>query len=478
VARPMNTASVKRLAHTYFPDFREQREEVLVYDSWNRGKQEASLYIPKHYNKNDEYDDLTSRSPTPWLQLAVTAVAQTAYMDGIHRKGSSEFVEVWDTFQQNRWDSRQGAVYRGALAHGLSFVSAIPGVIPLTGEKSAVLKGYSALTTAAWYEDPAGDEFPMFAIHAEETILDFGLPGHVVELIDNLATYRLTCKGDGENLDDWELITTEAHDLGVSPFVRYTNLTDLDGRHMGEIEPFIPLARRIDQDTFDRLIVQRFGAWKVRWITGLVTPANMTQAQAQADLMKMKVNDFLVGHSKDTRFGTLDETQLAGFISARDADLRDLSAVTQVPPYQFLGLTANMQAESLAAARASLHAKSVERKTGWGESTESLARLTAKIRGNQDEMRAYDLQVKWKDTEVRSLSQAADALGKLGTQVGVPQQMLFEMVPNWTDTDVQRALDFIEKGGFDALVDQFAQQMAGGGAENALLGGQQKVTVP
>jgi hypothetical protein len=466
----MNTASAKRLAFTYFPDFLAQKAETLVFDSWNRGKQESSLYIPKHYNKNDEYDDLISRSPTPWLQLAVTAVAQTCYMDGIHRKGEKDFVQVWDTFQQNRWDSRQGAVYRGALAHGLSFVAALPGTVPLTGEKSAVLKGYSALTTAAWYEDPAGDEFPMFAIHAEETILDNGMPGYVVELVDAVATYRMTCKGDGENLDDWNLITTEEHDLGVSPFVRYTNLTDLDGRHMGEIEPFIPLARRIDQDTFDRLIVQRFGAWKVRWITGLVTPANMTTQQAQADLLKMKVNDFLVGHSKDTKFGTLEETQLAGFISARDADLRDLSAVTQVPPYQFLGLTANMQAESLAAARASLAAKSVERKVGWGESTESLARLTAKINGNPDEMKAYDLQVKWKDTEVRSLSQAADALGKLGTQVGVPQQMLFEMVPNWTDTDVQRALELVQSGGFDALVDQFAKQMAGGGAESALLG--------
>ena len=251
----------------------------------------------------------------------------------------------------------------------------LPGTLPLTGEKSAVMRGLSALTTAAYYEDPANDEWCQFAIHAEQDhFTDDNSPGWTVELIDEIAVYRMTCKGDGENLSDWTYVTTEEHDLGVTPLVRYTNMTDLDGRHTGEVEPFIPLAKRMDQSMFDRLIVQRFGAWKVRFITGLQRPQGMSESEYQNSLLKMKINDFLIATSDKTKFGTLDETQLDGFIKAREADIRDYAAVSQVPPYMMLGISANMQAESLAAARSALMAKSAERREGLGESHEQLHR--------------------------------------------------------------------------------------------------------
>lgn len=458
MARALNPRSAMSQAHLYFTDFLEQRVEVEQWDQWGRGEQERSLYVPKHYNTNDEYQDLVERSPTPWLSLIVTSVAQTAYTEGVRRSGSTDNMEVWETWQQNRWDSRQGPLYRSVLTHGIAYASALPGILPLTGEKSAVMRGYSALTTAAWYAE-VDDEWPMFAIHALPDTDVNGQPGWAVELIDEVAVYRMRCAGDGENIEDWEFYSTETHDLGVTPIVKYTNLVDLDGRYTGEVEPFVPLAKRIDQDTFDRLIVQRFGAWKIRWITGLQRPAGVSESKYQTELMKMKINDFLISTSDKTKFGTLDETQLDGFIKARDADLRDLSAVTQTPPHHLLGLTANMQAESLAAARAGLAAKSQERRTGWGESHEQLLRLTAKIRGNREEMRAWDMQVRWRDMEVRSLSQAADALGKLAAQVGVPPEMLWERIPGWTDSDTERAKKLVAQGAFDQLVREFEGQM-------------------
>jgi hypothetical protein len=125
----------------------------------------------------------------------------------------------------------------------------------------------------------------------------------------------------------------------------------------------------------------------------------------------------------------------------------------------FLGLSANMQAESLAAARSALMAKSAERREGFGESHEQLFRLTAKIRNRPEEARAFDMEVRWRDTEVRPLSQAADALGKLAAQVGVPLEMLWGMIPNWTDSDVERAKSLVQTQGFDALLNELAGQV-------------------
>jgi len=464
LARAMNQGSAKAQAHQFFQDFLDQRNTILPWDQWARGTHDDGLFVPRGHNTNDEYDDLKGRSPTPWLGLGITSIAQTCYMDGVRRKGTQDNLQAYETWQQNRWDSRQNALYRGAMAHGIAFASALPGIVPLTGEKSAVMRGYSALTTAAWYEY-VDDEWPMFVIHATPNTTDVNYPGWDVELVDEVATYRFTCKGNGERIEDWTYLATDEHDLGVAPFVRYTNMTDLDGRHTGEIEPFIPLAKRIDQDTFDRLIVQRFGAWKVRFITGLQRPEGMSEQQYQADLLKMKINDFLIASSKDTKFGTIDETSMDGFIKARESDVRDLAAVLQVPPYMFLGISANMQAESLAAARSALMAKSVERRTGWGESHEQLLRLTAKIRGNDAEMRAYDMEVRWRDTEVRPLIQAAQALGQLASTVGVPLEMLWSMIPNWTDSDVERAKSLAEAQGMDQLLAELAGQTGGDPAD-------------
>jgi hypothetical protein len=141
----------------------------------------------------------------------------------------------------------------------------------------------------------------------------------------------------------------------------------------------------------------------------------------------------------------------------------------------FLGLSANMQAESLTAARSGLMAKSLERRTTWGESHEQSFRLAAKILGNTDEMKAYDLEVRWRDTEVRPLSQAADALGKLAAQVGVPLELLWSMIPNWTDSDVERAKSLVNTQGFDQLLAELDAQIGGGGP-NAQRG--QVVPVP
>jgi hypothetical protein len=472
----MTPYSAKVLAHRYFPDWREQRAEAKILDDWHRGvDQSETLFVPSGYNVNDEYADLQERSPTPWLALGISSLAQTAVVDGIKRQGTNDMLESWKVWQQNRWDSRQNALYRGAMTHGIAFNFIQPGTLPLTGEKTALFRGLSALSTAAWYEYP-DDEWAEFGMIGVETIVDTDQPGWEVRLVDQDAVYYFIVKGEGQNIEDWTPTGVAEHDLGVTPLVRYTNMTDLDGRHTGEIEPFIPLAKRIDQSMFDRLIVQRFGAWKVRFIAGLQRPPEMTEAQYQAGLMKLKINDFLVAESDKTKFGTLDETSLDGFIKSRDADIRDLSAVLQIPPYMFLGLSANMQAESLSAARSGLMAKSLERRTTWGESHEQSFRLAAKILGNTDEMKAYDLEVRWRDTEVRPLSQAADALGKLAAQVGVPLELLWAMIPNWTDSDVERAKSLVNTQGFDQLLAELDAQIGGGGGPGAQRG--QVVPVP
>lgn len=457
----MRPDGVISLAHTYFPAFLRQKEHADMLDPWGRGMQDpADLNVPGQ-TATSEYEDRADMARSPWLSLIITSLAQTIFLEGVRMPGESKNLESWRAWQENDFDEKQIPLYRAAFTHGTAAVVALPGRNRLTGDKTVLWTPRSARKMAVFFSDD-DPEWPQLAIYADEQNLQgsFGNieGGFAVRIYDDMAVHYLECKGNGLDLKDWTYITYDLHEVGLCPVVEYPNQTDLDGNAMGEVEPLIPLARRIDQDVFDRLIVQRYGAWKVRYVTGLVRPQGVTDEQYLATLKKLSVGDFLASDNKDTKFGQLDEMDLDRLIKAGDADLRTLSAVSQTPPHHMLGLSSNMQAESLAAATAGLTAKSHDRKTVFSTRHERLMRLTAKIMGNQTEMRAFDMQVRWKDMETRSLSQAADALGKLSTQVGVPQEMIFEMIPNWNDSDVQRALRLVQSGAVDKLMAELAAQ--------------------
>ena len=236
----------------------------------------------------------------------------------------------------------------------------------------------------------------------------------------------------------------------MPPIIWFANNLDLAGESRSDIAPFIPLASWIDQDTFDRLVVQRFGAWRVRYITGMAKPTDDEKARLEAQALR--VEDLLVSPNADTKFGTLEPTSLDGYIASRDSDIRDLAAVTQTPPHHLLGLSPNVSAEGLVEAQAGLMRKVDERNHLFGESWERTLRLGAYMCDMDDEARDFESQMAWKDTESRSLAQAADALGKLATMLQVPVELLWERIPGWTSKDSEDAKKLLDELRAEAML--------------------------
>jgi hypothetical protein len=343
-------------------------------------------------------------------------------------------------------DGRQMGIHRAALAYGISYASVLPGEDPLTGNQSPVIRGCSPRRGMAFYDDPAYDEWPEYFLQVDP----IAASRWRVRLFTDQEVHVFTSDIGGSSLR-YEGI--KLHGIGVCPVVRYTNMLDLEARADGEVDPYISVAGRINQTVADRLIVQRFASWKVRTITGMAKPDNETElAQAK---MRLKVDDLLIAEDPDAKFGTLPETGLQGFVEARDADIHDLAAVTQIPPYALLtGKMANLSADALAAASAGLSNKIIERQHSFGEAHEQTLRLACSVAGDNAGASDVAAEVRWKDMGSRSLAQAADALGKLAQMLGVPVEMLWERIPGWTDQDVQRAKDLAkENGGMNALMD-------------------------
>ena len=465
----MKQGAVIEMAVNHFPSHLRSRRQALLLESWMEGTQYqysedndniedpgyGRAFAPSKAEITQEYENLRGLSPNNFAGLIVATMSQMAHLEGISRPGTTGALPVWQTFLRNRWPSKQTAIHRGALGQSTAYGIVLPGTDPLTGSPMSRMLGKSAVAMSAFY-DNEDDEWAVIAIEATERFedkdgLSTGIKvGWNVKIYDDYVIHRLTCEGDGTEAKQWTYLDHQEHGMPVPPVARCANRLDLDGRARGEIEPVLPLLRRIDQDLFDRLINQRFGAWQVRYIAGMAKPANQGDQAAQA--MKLRIEDLLVSTSEKTKFGVLPAGPLGPQIEATDADLRLLSAISQLAPHHLLGLSSNLQAEALAAATEGLQRKSFNFRVNAGEFHEQMARLVAMSEGDLVTAAAWDLRVRWKDTESASMSQAADALGKLALQLNVPIEMLWERIPGWTDTDVQRAKELVESGSIEKMI--------------------------
>lgn len=434
------------------PAYFKERERLDRIDLWYRWKHEDHR-LPR--SATPEMKQLLELSKAPWLGLVVTTVAQAMYVDGYRSPDLPDNSTVWRTWQANDFDNRQIPVHRAALAYGQSYVTVLPG--ELNGQTTSVMRGVSPRKMLAVYADPAEDDWPMYTIRVEKSGQAL-----MIRVMDEENIYFLSTGGESDKVT---YIENRVHGVGLCPVVRYANMLDLDGRTDGEVEPFIPLAARINKTAFDRLLTQHFNSWKVRTVTGMSEPDS--EEDANRKKLKLRQGDLLIAEDPDTKFGSLDESPLDGFISAEEADVEKLAAVSQTPASSLTGKIVNVSAEALAQARAPLTQKVAERQKAMGKSHDQALRLAAAIEG--DELAAQDVMahVTWQDMDIRSLSQAVDALGKAATMLQVPPQALWNRIPGVTKSDVDEwkklAAETNDIGNLTAMLDR---QMGATGGSN------------
>lgn len=447
------TAAVELVKELY-PQWKTERDKLDVIDRWYRWNHE-DIKVPREATK--ELKELIELSKTPWLGLVVSSVSQCMYVDGWKSANDPDRPDgegPWKTWIANGFDQRQIAVHRGALAYGYSYVAVKPGVDD-AGNKQSVMRGVSPRKMLAVYADPAEDDWPMYTIKVDPA------PGgkHLVQLMDEEDIHFVEVDKIGEEL---KYIENRTHGAGVCPVVRYA-MPDLDGRCDGQVEPFISLAKRINKTAYDRLLTQHFNSWKIRTVTGMAKPEDDAEAKNAALLLRQK--DLLVAEDPDTRFGTLDETPLNGFIDSWRSDIEALAAVSQTPTHALTGQLINLSAEALAAARAGLTQKTAEWMKAIGRGHGQALRLASALEGNAVDALDVMGRVSWQDMEIRSMSQAVDALGKAATMLQVPVQALWGRIPGVEKSDVddwkREAADALEADPLSQYANQLNRQANG-----------------
>lgn len=408
------------LTDIVYPRWQQEEQRLRAIGLWMDGKQP---YCQKVGPRQLEKQALLELSRSPWLGLAVSIYAQAMYVDGYRSPGTRENAKPWQAWVANNFQAHQIGIHRAAIGYGYSYVRVLPreddeGNMPM-------LRGVSPRRMYALFDDPIGDEFPDYAL---EFMPDNKTWRWYTE--DVYHEYR-----NPEVGGKFKYVGTVEHNIGVCPVVRYVNQMDLDGRCIGDVEPVIAVAARIDKTDYDRLLVQHFNSWKVRWATGLEQAE--TDADIEADKRKLAQEDMLISSDPNAEFGTLQETNMGPFIAAHESDVESLASMEQLPSHLFTGKVINVSAEALAASRAQTTQKLLEKQTSMGVSHARMLRLAATVAGDSEAATDFDARVSWQDVEVRSLAQAADAYGKIAQQLGVPKQALWRFIPGVDAIDVQ-----------------------------------------
>lgn len=410
-----------------------QQRECEAVDSWLRPVVRG-FELPRKATR--EHRALADLSRTPWLRLVVDNVAQAMYVDNIvGAKGPDERLRrLW---YGNGLQSAQISMHRAMVAYGHAY-----GVAQASDEDIPRLRFVSPNRMSVEYE-ALGDPYPSAAL----------------EVLDAKAgTYRLSVPGEsvglrqgdpvpGSEMDGLVVGEPESTGLAFVPVVRFANQEDLDGRVIGEVEPFIPAAARINKTAYDRLLAQHYNSWKVKTATGLNLPRQtdgdgdatdrLDEEAAERLKLKLAQDDILIAEEHDTKFGTLDATALEPFVTSWRADIEALAAVSQTPAHALTGQLVNLGADALASARAPLTQKVYERQMAANAGYSRLLRAAAALAGWEDIAADDMVRTTWQDMEIRSLSQASDALGKIASMLRVPVRGLWSMIPGVEAPDIQ-----------------------------------------
>jgi len=348
------------------------------------------------------------------LGFVVDTLAQALFVDGYDSVRDPD--PVWSFWQANRLDSRQVAVHRAAETFGAAYGTVLP------GDSGPVLRGVGPRQMTTLYGQD--DDWPLWALEARRTD-----DGKLWRLFDQDHTYWVGEERRADHLPaELTFISSETHDMGVCPVVRFLPEQDVEDDVVGSVEPLLHLQDQVNVTTFGMLVAQHYGAFRQRYILGWLAETEQQKLQASA----AKVWSF---EDPEVKVGEFEQTDLGGFIEGREATLRHIATVSQTPVHELLGTLANLSAEALVAARHSSDRKAGVREVSYGESWEQLLEQAAVLSGLPRDVSA---SVRWKDTTARSLAQVADALGKIASQLHVPAEALWEMIPGMDEQKLGR----------------------------------------
>lgn len=426
-----------------------KRQKVLRgLDDAARGHFEPPYLPPSGSSAIErEYKALMNRAELPICGLIVKAVVDRLVVEGVRSEDGEQDDTLWDWWQYSNLDTRQSQIYTDSGTFGDGYMS-----VTLSEDGKPLLLPESPLALYAVH-DPMD---PLKVLEAVKQVGEYDAYLYTDKDIRHYVKRRNTSTS-------WELAKPPTeHPLGVCPIVRFPNQLDSLGRSTSEIEIVLPFQRRINQSIFTRLLLEAHTAWRQRWASGIEVEKDPETGEAVPPF-QMGVDRIVIAPDIDTKFGEFQASSTEDLLRAVEEDLRQLAVVTQTPPTMFAATSvSNISEESLAALEGGLTRKVETKQQAHGESFEYGMVLAGRLVGHKV---GHDIEMLWKNMELRSLSQKADALVKL-KQSGLPMEHLLSTILDMTPRAITRVMAQVQaEESMRAVAQATAYGVTGEGAQ-------------
>ena len=410
---------------------RQARYDLL--DAYQRGDHplpQGAEQCPNAYRR------LQRKARTNYVGLVASAVTERMNVVGFRTGADRDEIgdeAAWRIWQANQLDADAGLVHEASVVMGESYAivgpPAVEDDIPLITPEdprqviTASAPGRRRSVDAAlktWSHD----------IRQEDRIVLY-LPGEVWHFHRRRKSSGVTEDGtfDGSAWDvDEEL--SGALPLSRVPVVRFANRENLFGETQGEFEDVLDIQDRINHTILDRLVVASMQAFRQRWIKGVSTKdaeGNPIDLSSMLSASAGAVWALPAG----VDLGEFDEVNLKPLLDAVSEDVRALGAITRTPPSYLLAELVNVSADAYTVTESGLVAKVGNRLLQAGESWEAVMSLAFEVLGDEARARRPDLEVLWANPKRHTLSELADAAGKLKDVVSrrTLQRDVLQMTP-------------------------------------------------
>ncbi len=364
-----------------------------------------------------EYRELLRKSAQPYLAKTVES-----YANGLVVQAYSND-ELYDkAWLANRMNGFQGSLVGEALGLGRTYVTVLP-----TDDDGVAMKHRSAHDTYVHFDDP-DDDFPEYAlIRLTERTSFFGgvkfWQGRWL-YIDSEGYYKF--KGTPNTPESVEYTK---HDLGYTPVVEVQNVL---GKTSSFVAKGVEAQGRIIDATFTIQMLQRYGAWPQKYMTGgdpLPQGSNASVAtivQAPGD------------KGEGVKFGTFQAADITGMLEAKKSHIQDLATLLSIPPHYLTSDNINLSAEAISTAESGFQRELESRKVSISEGLELAMRTAAHVLGMSDAANSLNDHFTYANVNSWSLAQITDAIVKLKS-VGEDVSHLLVMLPGWKRAELEEA---------------------------------------
>ena len=451
------------------------RKRLLKIERYVRGHHDKP-YIPD--NADDEFKGIVDRSIINYMPLILAGPTQTCFVDSI-RHGAAELdfdmdPDTYDptsdpalqlspemkSWQENRMDVRQTTFTRGLAQYGV-----INALARINKKGKLRYEAHSPQRSVCLFEDWINGYEPNYFLIVRQGKLDNGEP-KLLTLFDSVLEYEIeyTDEDKIKVLDYWE------HGNSECPGTRMALQMDLEGRPLGLVEPCFEIQDQINQTNLDMLVVQTYGSFKVKTVTGMAPPFERWTTQLVDSVYPMLEPDdpnyerrieerrgiqigspvtdaagrrkalpvnlsakrVLFAEDPNAKWGTLDETPLEGYIAALSEKVKHLFAISQTPSTYAVGEMANLSAEALQAAEIAKKRRDDEIRMVLGEGYERMLRLGMELIGETASAEDEAAEIVWRDTDPHSRAAISDALAKDVEALEYPIFAAWEQLPGMT----------------------------------------------